>query len=61
MSKGSVYMSITRIGRVIAIWDKIFFKLRVSFDRIVSRKKIFLESSHRIETHLDLVVKVIEV
>ena len=55
MSKGGVYLEIPGVGSVIAIWDKLFFKLRVSFDGLVIRKKIFSESSHRIETHLDVV------
>ena len=54
-------MSIPIIGRVITIWDEVFFKLRVSFDGMVSRKKVFSESSNCIETHLDLIVEVIEV
>ena len=61
MSKGVLDLSITRIGRVITIWDKVFFKLRVSFDGLVSSKKVLLESSHRIETHLDVVAEVLEV
>ena len=31
------------------------FKLRLSFDVLVSRNKVLLESSHYIETHLDVV------
>ena len=54
-------MSITRIGMLITIWDKVLFKLRVSFDGLVRRKKVSLESSHRIETHLDVVVEFPEV
>ena len=61
MSKGSVGMSIPIIGRVIMIWDEVFFKLRVSFDGMVSRKKVFLERSHRIEAHIYVVVEVLEV
>ena len=37
------------------------FKLKVTFDRLVIRNKIFLESSHHIETHIDVVVEVLEV
>ena len=33
----------------------------MSFDGLASRKKVFLESSNRIETHVDVVVEVIEV
>ena len=54
-------MEILGIGRVIAIWDEVFCKLRVSFDVLVTRKEVFLESSHRIETHIDVVVEVIEI
>ena len=43
------------------IWYKVLFILIVSFDVLVSRKKVFLESIHRIETHLDMVVEVLEV
>ena len=61
MSKGSLYLNILIIVRVITIWDEVFFKLRVSFDELVSSKKVLSESSHRIETHLDVVVEVLEV
>ena len=54
-------MRIPRIGRVITIWDKIFFKLGMYFDVLVSRKKVFLESSHFVKTNFDMVVEVIEV
>ena len=47
--------------RVRAIWDEELFKLIVSFDVLVIRKKILLIYSHRIETHLDVVVEVFEV
>ena len=61
MSKGIVYMDIPGIGRVITIWDEVFCKLRLSFGVLVTRKKVFLESSHLIYTHIDVVVKVIEI
>ena len=61
MSKLIVGMSIPRIGRVIMIWDEVFFKIGVSFDGQVSRKKVFSELSQRIDTHLDVVVEVLEV
>ena len=61
MSKGSLYLNILIIVRVITIWDEVFFKLRVSFDELLSSKKVLSESSHRIETHLDVVVEVLEV
>ena len=41
--------------------DYVLFKLRVCFDGLVSRKKIFSKCSHHIDTHLDVVVKVLEV
>ena len=43
------------------IWDEVFFKLGVFFDGLVTRKEVFSESSHCIETNIDVVVKVIEV
>ena len=58
MSKGSVYLNIPGIGRVIAIRDKVLFKLRVSFDGLVIRKKVFPESIRRIETQIDVSVEV---
>ena len=61
MSKGSVYLYITGIGMVITIWDEVFCELRVYFDGLVTRKEIFLESSHRIETHMDVFVEDIEI
>ena len=42
------------------IWGEVFFTLRVYFDIMVRRKKVFYESSHRIETHIDMFVEVIE-
>ena len=42
------------------IWDELFFKVRVSFDGMVSRNKVFSEYSHRIDTHLDVVLEVPE-
>ena len=61
MSKGSIYLDILGIGRVITIYDEVFCKRRVSFDGLVNRKEVFLESSHRIETHIDVVEEVIEI
>ena len=46
--KGSVGLFITRIVRVITNWDKVFLKLEVNFDGLVSRKKVFLDSIHLI-------------
>ena len=51
--KGSVCLSIPIIVRVITIWDKVFFKLRVYFDGLVCRKKVLSESIHGIDTHID--------
>ena len=39
---------------------KLFLKLRVSFGGLLRSKKVLSESSHRIETHIDAVVEVIE-
>ena len=61
MSKGSVYLDIPGVGSVIGVWDKLFFKLRVSFDGLVIRKEVLYESSHRIERHLDVVKEVLEI
>ena len=61
MSKESIYLKIPRIGRVITIWDEVLFKLIVYFNVLVSRKKFFSESIHCINTHLDMVVEVLEV
>ena len=61
MFKGTVYLDIPGIGTVIAIWDEVFFKLRVSFDVMVTRKGFFSDSSHRIEAYLDVVVEVLEI
>ena len=46
---------------MIAIWDKVLFKLRVSFDGLVIRKEFLSESSHRIEIHLDVVKEILEI
>ena len=45
---------------MIAIWEEVFLKIRVSFYGLVSRKKVLLESSHHIEIHLDVIVEVLE-
>ena len=55
-----VCLWIPRKVRVRRIWHKVFFKLGVSFDELVSRKKILWMSSHRIQTHLDVFVAIIE-
>ena len=59
MSKGFVGMSIPIIGRVVTIWDELLFNLRVYFDGLLIRKKLFWYSSYRIEIHLDVFVEVI--
>ena len=61
MSKGSVGLIILIIGGMIIIWYEILFKLRVYFDKLVSTKKVLLESSYRIETCIDVVENFIEV
>ena len=61
MSNGSVYLNIPIIGRLISIMDEVFCKIRVSVDGMVRRKKFLLETSQPIETHLDVVAKVLEV
>ena len=43
------------------IWDEVFFKLRVYFDGLVTRKEVFLESIHCVEAHLDVVIEVLEI
>ena len=43
------------------IWDELFCKLRVSFDLLVTSKEVFLESSHRIESHIDVVVEFLDI
>ena len=61
MPKGTVYLEIPGIVRVIAIWDEVFFKLIVSFDGIETTKKVFSDSSNRIEAHLDVVIEILEI
>ena len=46
---------------MITIWYELFCKLRVSFDGIVTSKELFLDSSHSIEEHIDVVLKVLEI
>ena len=54
-------MKIPGIGRVIPIWDDLFFKLRMYFDGLITRKEVFSESINRIEAHLDVVVIFFEI
>ena len=51
----------TRIIRVISICYKVSFKIRESFDELLSMKKVLSESCRRIETHIDVVVEFLEV
>ena len=44
---------------MIATCDEVLFKLRVSFDGLVTRKEVFSESSHHIEAHLDVFIEVL--
>ena len=46
---------------VITIWDEVVYKLRVSFDVLITRKEVFSDSSHWIETHIYVVVEFIEI
>ena len=61
MYKGSVYLDIPGIVRVITIWDEVLFKLRVSFDGLVIRKEVLSGSSYHIHTHIDVVVEVLKI
>ena len=54
-------MCITGIVKVRAILNKLFFKIIVSFDVLATRKEVLSGSGHRMETHLDVVVEIIEV
>ena len=60
VSKGILGLRIPQIGRVITIWDELFWKLRVWFDGLLSCNKVFYESSHRIETHIYVLLEVLE-
>ena len=60
MSKRSVYLNITKIGRLITIWDEVFCKLRVSVDGMAIKNKIFLDYSHFIEKNIDVVEEYLE-
>ena len=53
-------MNIPIIVRVINIWYEVFFKLRVYFDGMIRSKKVFSKYSHRIETHIGVVLEVLE-
>ena len=43
------------------IWDELFLKLVVYVGGLVSRKKVFLESSHHIYIHVVVGVEVIDI
>ena len=36
----SIYMNIPRIGRVKTIWDRLLLKLKLTFDGLVTSKKV---------------------
>ena len=57
VSNISVSLWIPIIGRLRIIWDKVFSKIKVSFDGLVIRKVILSESIHRIDTYLDVLVE----
>ena len=57
----TVGLYIQIIGMMIITWNEIFLKLGIYFDGLVIRKELLLQSSHRIEIHIDLFVEIIEV
>ena len=61
MDKRIVGLCIPRIERVRVLWHRLFFKFWVYSYVLVSKNKILSDSIHQIETHLDVVVEVIEV
>ena len=54
-------MDIPGVGRLLYIWHKVLFKLRVYFYGLVIRKEVFFESSYRIERHIDVVKEVLNI
>ena len=54
-------MFITIIGSPRTICHKVLFNFRVSFDGLLSRKEILLESSNRINIHIGEIVDIPEV
>ena len=42
------------------IWDALFWKIRVYVDGLVTRNKVFSDSSHPIQTYPDVVVEIIK-
>ena len=61
LSKVGVCLGIIVIVRLRKIWHEALFKLGVLFDGMLSRKGVFSESTNRSETHIDMVVRIIEV
>ena len=59
VSKVIVGLCIPIIVRVITIWNEVFLKLRVSFDVLVSIKKVLSDSIPCIEKNIDVVVQVL--
>ena len=58
--QGSLGLFIPIIERVIKIQNVVFFKLRMSFDGPLIRKKVLLEYSHFINSQIGVVVEVLE-
>ena len=52
VAKVIVGICIPRLWRNRKMWEKELLDLRVSFDVLVSRKKVLSESSHCIYTHI---------
>ena len=46
---------------MITILNEVLFKVRVSFDVLVTRNNVFSDYIHRIDKHLDVVVEIIGV
>ena len=46
---------------MIAIWDEVLLKIRVSFDGLITKNEVLSESIYRIEAHLDVVIEVIDI
>ena len=52
VSKVILGICIPRLWRNRTMWDKVLLKLRLSFDVLLSRKKVLSESSPCIYTHI---------
>ena len=61
MSNGVVYLAISFEGDVIGFWDNVFFKIIVLLDGQEIRKEMFSEFSYHIESHLDVVIEILEI